>query len=471
MVYLIILVSFAVLMIGYGAWVSRTVSDASGFFVAGRNLNAALIFSTFLAANIGGGATIGAAGLGYRDGMSAWWWVGSAGIGSAILAFSVGPRIWRVAAQHNLYTVGDYLEFRYNRSLRGLFGVFFWLGSLAILAGQLIAIAWMLNVIAGIDKAVGCLIGAAITTTYFTLGGLQGAARVNALQLIIKLVGFAAAFGWLLWFYSAPEKISADSLSSNYFSLMGTGANGVWQMMVLLIPSFVISPGLLQKVFGARNEKAVRLGVGLNAVGLVAFAIVPVMMGIIARKHFPGLENHELAIPKLMTEAMPTWIGGLLLSAIFAAEVSAVDAVLFMLSTSLSRDFYQAFIRRDVDDEQLVQVARESAVICGALGAVLAILLPDVSSALRIFYTVLVAALLLPLLTGLYSSRVSSRTAILTMIVSVAVTLSVSWMPVWQSVPPIALGTLCGAVAMLTGTLLERTTHTSSDSLNSPGIQ
>src|SRR2546430_2461226 len=120
MTFLLILIAYAVLMIVLGVVVSRRVRGSSDFFVAGRGLGAGLIFSTLLAANIGAGSTVGAAGLGYRDGVSAWWWVGSAGIGSVILALTVGPKIWRVAKEQNLYTVGDYLEFRYDRSVRGV---------------------------------------------------------------------------------------------------------------------------------------------------------------------------------------------------------------------------------------------------------------------------------------------------------------------------------------------------------------
>src|SRR4249919_218590 len=103
MILLSILVAYAALMIALGAFVSRRVRGSSDFFVAGRGLGAGLIFSTLLAANIGAGSTVGAAGLGYRDGVSALWWVGSAGIGSAILALTVGPRIWGIAKEHNLY--------------------------------------------------------------------------------------------------------------------------------------------------------------------------------------------------------------------------------------------------------------------------------------------------------------------------------------------------------------------------------
>ena len=86
MTYLFILIGYAALMIAFGVIFSRRVRKSGDFFVAGRELNTGLIFSTLLAANIGAGSTVGAAGLGYRDGLSAWWWVGSAGIGSLILA-------------------------------------------------------------------------------------------------------------------------------------------------------------------------------------------------------------------------------------------------------------------------------------------------------------------------------------------------------------------------------------------------
>ena len=117
-IHLALLIAYSALLVGLGIWVGRRVSGAGQFFVAGRALGPGLIFSTMLAANIGAGSTVGAAGLGYRDGIAAWWWVASAGAGSAILAWWIGPRIRRIAAQHNLNTVGDFVELRYGRGVR-----------------------------------------------------------------------------------------------------------------------------------------------------------------------------------------------------------------------------------------------------------------------------------------------------------------------------------------------------------------
>jgi len=458
MILLSILIAYAALMIALGAFVSRRVRGSSDFFVAGRGLGAGLIFSTLLAANIGAGSTVGATGLGYRDGLSAWWWVGSAAIGSLILAFTVGPKIWRVARERNLYTVGDYLEFRYNRSVRGLVALLLWAGSLSILAGQLIAVAWILNVVSGLSKPVGCLIAGAVITAYFTFGGLHAAARVNVVQLAVKLIGFALALTYLLNAGNGYQEIKssvaevAPDQSDAYFAFLGKGWPAVLRYVVILAPSFVISPGLLQKLFGARDERAVRAGVGLNAAGLFAYAIVPVLIGIIARSRFPDLANHELALPTLLTQALPLWLGALLLGAIFSAELSAADAVLFMLSTSLSKDLYKGFVNQQANDAQLMRVARGSALTCGVVGALLAMLLPTVISALTIFYTLLTAALLLPLIAGLYSKRVTPQAAIASMLASITVVVASELTTKgqgWWSVPGPVFGFAAGALVML----------------------
>jgi SSS family solute:Na+ symporter len=459
MAYLLILSAYAALMIAIGAIASRRVRESTDFFVAGRGLGAGLIFSTLLAANIGAGSTVGAAGLGYRDGLSAWWWVGSAGIGSLILAFTVGPKIWRLAKQHNLYTVGDYLEFRYDRRVRGLVALLLWAASLTILAGQLIAVAWILSVVVGTSKPVGCLIAAVVITTYFTLGGLHATARVNVLQLAVKLAGFVLALIFLLDASNGLAGIKESAAGAvgtahvdSYFGFAGTGWSSVLKYVVTLGPSFVISPGLLQKVFGARDERVVRVGVGLNGLALLAYAIVPVLMGVIARGRFPDLANRELALPTLLTEALPFWLGALLLGAIFSAELSASDAAMFMLTTSLSKDLYKAFINPSAPDERLMRVARWSAVACGAAAALLGILLSTVISALTIFYTLLVAALLLPLIAGLYTARVNASGAIATMSISVALTLALEMTTGGQGVlgvPSLIVGVATGALVML----------------------
>src|SRR5262249_7403233 len=109
----LLLLLYSAGQVALGLWVGRRVRKDRDFFVAGRTLPAGLIFATFLAANIGAGSTVGATSLAYREGVSAWWWNASAGLGCLVLAFSVGPRMWRESVMHGDLTVGDFLERRY----------------------------------------------------------------------------------------------------------------------------------------------------------------------------------------------------------------------------------------------------------------------------------------------------------------------------------------------------------------------
>ena len=199
----------------------------------------------------------------------------------------------------------------------------------------------------------------------------------------------------------------------------------------------------------------------VDAAALLVYALVPVMMGMIARGMFPGLANHELALPTLLTKALPLWLGALLLGAIFSAELSAADAALFMLSTSLSKDLYKAFISPGATDERLMRVAKISAIACGVAGAVLGSFLPTVISALKIFYTLLSAALLLPLIAGLYTRRVKARSAVLSMVTSVVITFAFELFTGGKGVsgvPSLFFGIAAGLLVMVTVNALLRQT-------------
>src|SRR5215467_1555832 len=157
--HLTLLVVYSLAVVILGLWTARFVRTSSAFFVAGRSLGPGLILSSMLAANIGAGATVNAAGLAYRDGLSAWWWSGSAGLASFVLAFSVGPRIWTLAKEHGFYTTGDFLEYRYGPAVRGIVSTLVTFGCLWILAAQLMAGAAILNVLTGAPRWLGSLIG------------------------------------------------------------------------------------------------------------------------------------------------------------------------------------------------------------------------------------------------------------------------------------------------------------------------
>ena len=428
-VALIFLLVYTVGLTAFGVWIGRRVKVPADFFVAGRSLTWPLVGGTVLAANIGAGTTVGAAGLAYRDGISALWWNGAVGIGTLVLALWVGPRLWALASARGHFTVGDFLEDRYGATVRGVVAVLISVGALAILAAQLIAGAAVLEVVAGLPRWQGVAIGGIAMTVYFTAGGLLSSAWVNALQLVVLLGGFLVAVPMVLAKVGGLDAIAAaPGVPATFWDPMySAGVSSGWTLLILLTPGFIISPGLVQKAYGAIDARTVRIGLGIAAGAQILFSFLPVLLGMAARVNHPGIESTSLVLPTVVLAELPVWIGALALAAIFSAEVSTCDAILFMVSTSSSRDLYQRFINPQASPAQMLRVARGAALIGGVLGMFLALQLATIIDALRIFYSLLSATLFVPVAGALLWPRAGSREALTAIVCGITALLAVQF--------------------------------------------
>ena len=455
---LILLLAYTIGITAFGVWIGRRVKGPADFFVAGRKLTWPLVGGTVLAANIGAGTTVGAAGLAYRDGISAWWWNGAAGLGTLVLALWVGPRLWSLATARGHLTVGDFLEDRYGSSVRAIIAVLIGIGTLAILAAQLIAGAAVMDVVAGLPRWQGVAIGGIAMTLYFTAGGLLSSAWVNAVQLVVLLGGFLVALP-LVWFkVGGASAITAAGVPPTFWDPMySAGATSGWTMLILLGPGFVISPGLVGKAYGAESIRALKIGLSVAAIAQLVFSFFPVLLGMAAHVNHPGIETQNLVLPTVMLHELPMLFGALALAAVFSAEVSTCDTILFMLATSASKDLYQRFVNPSASPDQVLRVARTAAVIGGVLGMFLAVQLATIVDALRIFYSLLGASLLVPVTGALLLPRATARDAMAAIVGGVGTLLAVYFFTTrtgWQD--PSLWGLIGSAVAFAISYLAAR---------------
>ena len=283
-----------------------------------------------------------------------------------------------------------------------------WLGTLTILAAQLLGIAAVLNVVAGFSLLTGCALGALVTVSYFIAGGLLSSAWVNLVQLIVILAGFGIAAPLAIGAAGGWDALAAAQ-GSAFDPLASTGPASGWRLLFLLGPAFIVSPGLLQKAYGARDEPAVRRGIAWNGAALLVFACAPPLIGVAARALYPDLDKPDLALPTILAGAMPPAVGTLALAAVFSAEVSSADAVLFMLATSASRDLYRGFVRPSASEADVLRVARIAAVAGSLCGVGVAMIYGSVRAAVGVFYAILTVTLFVPVIGGLYVRGASPR--------------------------------------------------------------
>ena len=58
---------------------------------------------------------------------------------------------------------------------------------------------------------------------------------------------------------------------AGFVSITGIGFSGIVDYLILLVPPFIVSPGLVQKIYGACSEKAVRWRTAFNGLVMLIF--------------------------------------------------------------------------------------------------------------------------------------------------------------------------------------------------------
>ncbi|MDQ0480385.1 SSS family solute:Na+ symporter [Hathewaya limosa] len=428
--YLIFILLYSLILIVAGFITTKYVKNSSDFFVAGRKLNSKLLFSTLIAANIGAGSTVGITGIAYSSGVSSYWWIFMSAIGTLVLAFWVGPKIWDISKKYNLYTLGDYLDLRYSKYFKSALSIMMLIGTIALFAGQLMGISWILNITSGISKNIGILIGAIVVVCYFSAGGLLSSSIVNMLELVIIILGFIIAVPYALkdvngfnGLYSTISSSLNTAEANKYFSISGIGITQIIGWFLMLTPSFFISPGLIGKIYGAKDTKTLKKATFWCAMIQILFAFLPTILGMCAFAKFPNLQQPELALPMVMKNMLPFSVSALALAAIFAAEVSTADAVLYMLTTTFTEDIYKTFINPKIEDIKLLKLSRVVTIVGGLLGITMALLLPNIITALSIFYTLMSVSLTAPLMFGLFSKKPKTTIAFISALIGIGITL------------------------------------------------
>jgi SSS family solute:Na+ symporter len=154
-----------------------------------------------------------------------------------------------------------------------------------------------------------------------------------------------------------------------------------------------------------------------------------------------------------MVNDLPVWVGALALAAVFSAEVSAADAVLFMLATSLSQDIYRRFVNPRATDRQVLGAARLAALAGGSLGMAIAIFSPTIIGALSLFYALLGVCLFVPLVAGLHARRAGAPEALAAIAAGIVTDVAVRLMTDGRGVG-VASSELVGLAAAAVGFLV-----------------
>jgi len=372
-----IFAAFYVAVVGFSLFKSRGRRTSADYFLGGRQLPWWLIGVSIVAANISTEQFVGMSGQAAGDvglAVSAWQLTGAVGI--VLVAFLFLPRFLRAG----IYTMPEYLEYRYNPLARGIMSVLTVIIYVTVTtAAVLFSGGTALETIFGLSLARGVWAIAGIAVLYAAWGGLLAAVWADLFQGAALLVGGLITFGLGIHAVGGFDAFFQASGDRLHMILPGHHPELPWTVLLggMWIPVFYycgLNQFIMQRTLAAKSLKQGQLGIIFAAALWLLIPLAIVMPGVMAAQLYGSqLASPDQAYPALIRELVPPGLRAVIFAAIAGAVISSLASVLNASSTLFTMDVFKRYLRPGADERTLVAVGRGSTVAFVAVGCLVAV--------------------------------------------------------------------------------------------------
>lgn len=413
-IYLYIILAYLLVLTGFNFYRAKRIKSQEDFMVAGRKLKTSVMVFTLICTWIGSGTFIAGAEFAAKAGFSALWLAAGAWVGIIVIFFLAGK-----IQTFGQYTIGDILEVRYGPAAR-LFGAFALIISFTVIVSyQFVAGGFILNVVTdgAIPESVGTVIAATFVILFTALGGMIAIAYTDLPNGIIIVLACILAVPFV---YLAVGGFPAatQNLDPGYFAVVNEqfGAHPFLKVGGYFLATMLLLMGvqsIYQKFYSARTPKDAKKAVILWTIGTVFVETVVVVIAVFAYSKFK--DQLDLSIPKeggkvvLMAarELVPAPVGVLLLGAACAVVISTGMNYLLSPTTTIMRDIYQRFVKKEAAQSTMVALQKVFVVLLGVVAFFLAMRLTSVLGMAYFAYTIYGVAITPALIAALAWKRVT----------------------------------------------------------------
>lgn len=395
-----VIAAYVLGMIGMGWWGMRRATTKSEYLVAGRRLGFTMYSGTMSAVVLGGASTIGGVGLGYKFGISGAWMVFAIGLGILLLSALFARRIVRL----KVYTVSQMLDLRYGGNSSLVSGAVMWAYTLMLTVTSTIAYSTIFNVLFGLPKSVGVIIGGSIVVLYSVLGGMWSITLTDIVQFVVKTIGIlflllpislVAAGG----FEGIQQRLNDPAM----FDVGNIGIGTIITYLLIYVFGLLIGQDIWQRVFTAKSPRVATWGGVTSGLYCLVYAVAGALIGTAGKALYPNIANKDEAFATIVENLLPTGVRGLVLAAALAAMMSTSSGALIACATVAANDIWKRNATKD--DNADVHSNRMFTLVLGVIAIGIAVALNDVVAALTVAYNILVGGLLVAIIGGLVWRR------------------------------------------------------------------
>ncbi|NQZ86235.1 MAG: sodium/proline symporter PutP [Colwellia sp.] len=374
---------YFIVMIGIGLYAyKKSTSDAAGYMLGGRSLSPSVTALSAGASDMSGWMLMGLPGAMYVTGLSSIWIAIGLVIGAYFNYLIVAPRLRTYTEVANdSITLPDFFENRFNDKrhlLRVVSSIVIILFFTLYTSSGIVAGGKLFESSFGLNYEAGLYVTAGVVVLYTMFGGFLAVSLTDFVQGCIMFVALVLVPFVVISDIGGIQVMNetVNSLDAEKFNMFsGVSALAIVSAMAWGLGYFG-QPHIIVRFMAIRSVKdlpvARRIGMtwmivsicGAMATGFAGIAYVA--------KTGTVLTDPETIFVLFSQVLFHPLIAGFLLAAILAAIMSTISSQLLVTSSSLTGDFYQAFLNKDATDKQLVFVGRLSVLLVAIIAIFLA---------------------------------------------------------------------------------------------------
>jgi len=380
---------YLLVMLGIGLYsFKQSSTDVEGYMLGGRSLSPKVTALSAGASDMSGWMLMGLPGAMYVSGISSAWIAVGLVIGAYLNYLWVAPRL-RVYTElaKNALTIPDYFANRFNDSSHSLrlissvvIVIFFTLytSSGVVAGGKLFESSF------GLSYEMGLYVTAGVVVAYTLLGGFMAVSITDFVQgcimfvslvlvpvvVLFDLGGFSGAATQLATYDADFLDLFLDASTGQAMSAIGIISLLSWGLGYFGQPHIIVRFMAIRSVTDIKTAR--RIGISWMVVSIIGALATGILGLAYVTKTQGALQDPETIFIYLSQILFHPLISGFLLGAILAAIMSTISSQLLVTSSSLTGDFYQAFLRKEASQKELVTAGRVSVALVALLAIYLA---------------------------------------------------------------------------------------------------
>ncbi len=380
----VVFILYMLASVGIGVLFVREQRNLKSYFLAGQNMHWIAVGISVIAALFSGISYLGAPAEAYGHDLKFSLTLAAFFIATPVTTVLFLPFFYNL----KLYTAYEYLERRFNLSIRAISSalfitrVAFWLG-LAIFAPALV-----LSEVVGVPTWISIVLVGAITTAYTAMGGMKAVIWTDVLQFFVLFGGVVVTIivavqnipggargAWELASDGHTRMFDFSLSLTQRVTFWGAFIGGAFTNLVQMatdqvsVQRYLTTPSLRQ------SQRSLWFKLFVTVPMCLVFYFTGTALYAFYKanpdKLIP-LESNDRILPYFVVHELASPIPGILVAAIFAATMSTVSAGINSLTTAFTVDFYRRLWRRQASEDHCLRLAKWLTLAFGALATILA---------------------------------------------------------------------------------------------------